>query len=92
MTPAADRPVLTTEHAAHLACDSPTLIIDLAIPRNVAPTLAELQPVTVIDLDGLKRTPTPGTDLARVNSLARQSLDEHEELYHRLIQTLQGIE
>ena len=42
----------------------------------------------VVDLDGLKRA--PGTDMVKVWEQSRQSLDEHKELYERIITSFQS--
>lgn len=55
-TSASDAPILTAAalHAARRADAAPQLVIDLGMPRNVDPTVAELPGVELLDLDTIR--------------------------------------
>ena len=81
--------ILHTGHAPFFNQDKEIQIVDLSMPRNVAPELDGLTGnLHVVDLDGLKRA--PGTDMVKVWEQSRQSLDEHKELYERIITSFQS--
>ncbi len=48
----ADQPIITSRH---LAAGSPKLIIDLSIPNNVAPSVATLPGITLVNVDELSK-------------------------------------
>ena len=89
---AAPEPVLTDRHAPCLDPGREVTIVDLGLPRNVAPSLAGRVPgVRVRDLDDLKhwyrRTLA---DMDRIHHLGRQAADEHKDMYEKIIRQFQG--
>jgi glutamyl-tRNA reductase len=84
--------ILHQGHAPFLDQEKPILMLDLAIPRNIAPELSGLTPkLRVVDLDDLKAwSRRHSDDLVRVYELSRQVVREHTELYERLVRSLQS--
>jgi glutamyl-tRNA reductase len=79
-------------HAPFFNQETPVMLIDLGMPRNIDPELEDLSPdISVVDLDGLKywyrRELTDITDiLARCRSLVA----EHQDLYEKITSSFQG--
>jgi glutamyl-tRNA reductase len=48
----ADKPIINPEH---LTTGRPKILIDLSIPNNIAPSVATLAGITLVDVDGLSR-------------------------------------
>ena len=73
---ASTEPVLT---AARLAGrERPLVVLDLAVPRDVAPEVADLPHVTVIDIDGLaasRRTLPAAAETAAVEQIVTTEVD-----------------
>jgi glutamyl-tRNA reductase len=84
--------VLHQGHAPFFDQEKPILMVDLAIPRNIAPELNGLTPnLRVVDLDDLKTwSRRHSEDLVRVYELSRRVVQEHTDLYERLVKTLQN--
>ena len=84
--------ILHKGHAPFLNQNKEILIVDLAMPRNVEPTLDNLTPdLKVVDLDGLKRWyHREILDMAKVFELSKLLVSEHRELYDKIIQSFQG--
>ncbi len=77
--------VLHTGHAPFFDQQADTLIVDLAMPRNVAPELNRVAAnLRVVDLDDLKQS--SHTDVVKAWEQSRASLDKHRELYERIIE------
>lgn len=58
---AAPHPVILPEHLTSL--DRKLLLVDLAVPRNIAPEARALPGVALIDLDDIQRAAQPGQEL-----------------------------
>jgi glutamyl-tRNA reductase len=88
----ADRYVLAAEHAPLLDRGRPVLVLDLAMPRNVAPELAVRVPsLELVDLDGLKRWHRrEQVDLPHLRGLCRDLVLGHREYYDKLVHSFQG--
>ena len=80
--------ILHKGHAPFFDQSKEILIMDLAMPRNVEPTLDELTPdIRVVDLDGLKRWyHREILDMAKVFELGKLAVVEHRDLYGKIIQ------
>lgn len=66
---AAPHPVILPEHLRGL--ERNLLLVDLAVPRNVAPEVRELPAVSLIDLDDIQRAAAPGLQIRQ--QAARQA-------------------
>jgi glutamyl-tRNA reductase len=84
--------VLHQGHAPFFNQEQPVLVLDLGVPRNVAPELQGLNDnVRVVDLDGLKAWQRHGTgELVRLLAAGRATVTEHREMYEKLVGDLQG--
>jgi len=84
-------PVLRASDAPALA-RCPALVIDLGMPRNLAPDLAaRLAPSERVDLEGLKHwTATRDGSLERALARAREIVAEHKDGHASLMQRFQG--
>jgi glutamyl-tRNA reductase len=84
--------VLHQGHAPFFNQEQPVLVLDLGVPRNVAPELQGLNDnVRVVDLDGLKAWQRHGNgELARLLDAGRASVAGHREMYDKLVGDLQG--
>jgi glutamyl-tRNA reductase len=67
-------------------------MVDLAIPRNIAPELNGITSnLRVVDMDDLKAwSRRRSVDLVRVYELSREVVKEHAELYERLVNSFQN--
>lgn len=85
-------PVLQADHAPHFDPKKIVPVIDLGLPRNVAPELRALSKgIQVVDLDDLKHWyRRERADLDALLDLARNTAREHREMYERLVQDIQG--
>ncbi|RZU50409.1 glutamyl-tRNA reductase [Krasilnikovia cinnamomea] len=79
---AAPDPVLTRERLAAVlerrTGSQPLVVLDLAVPRDVAPDAAELTGVVVIDIDGLassRRTPPAAAETAAVEQIVAAEVE-----------------
>lgn len=86
------QPVIRAETTALLDSEPSTVIVDLAVPRNVAPEVGERgHALRVVDLDDLKHWyRRKMADWARVFDLATAAVASHETMYDKLIDTFQG--
>jgi glutamyl-tRNA reductase len=84
--------ILHRGHAAFFDQNKDILIIDLAMPRNVEPAMDGVTPhIKVLDLDGLKRWYRQEIlDMSRVFEVSSQVVQEHQDLYTKIIQSFQG--
>jgi glutamyl-tRNA reductase len=84
--------VLHQGHAPFFDQEKPVLLVDLAIPRNIAPELDGLTSnLKVVDMDDLKAwSRRESVDLVRVYELSRDVVKQHAELYERLVNSLQS--
>lgn len=89
---AAAEPVLLLEHGPHFNPQRETVIVDLAMPRNVDDRLDGLDGrLAVVDLDDLKHWyRRRGVDLADIRRVAADIVAEHKDMYDRLIASFQG--
>ena len=77
----ASAPVITGDLIVNTdRTERPLLLVDIAVPRNVAPDVAELSGVTVLDLDDLNAWAERGRDLRRaeadkVRAIVAESVD-----------------
>jgi glutamyl-tRNA reductase len=74
---ASTEPVLTA--AALVGRERPLVVLDLAVPRDVAPEVADLPNVTVIDIDGLatsRRTLPAAAETAAVEQIVAVEVDQ----------------
>ncbi len=91
---AADRPVLS---ATDLQCpggnDTPLVVLDLGLPRNVGRVTPDRLPssVRLIDLDALKAWDRNDTANAeRLQAKCRELVLEHKAYYEKLVTSFQG--
>jgi len=64
-------------------------IVDLSVPRNVAPEVATAPNITVADLDDLKHWyRREAADLDRIREMAAGIADEHKDMYLKLVRGL----
>lgn len=84
--------VLHQGHAPFLNQEKDIRIVDLAIPRNVAPEMNELTPnISVTDLDDLKHWfRRELADMAKILDLSKQTVEKHKDLYEKIIRQFQG--
>jgi precorrin-2 dehydrogenase/sirohydrochlorin ferrochelatase len=85
-------PVLDASLAGALGRQGGALVFDLGIPRNAAPGLdGAAEGVRVLDLDDLKEFHHRElVDVAAAIEKAEQVIEEHREMYDRIIESLQG--
>jgi glutamyl-tRNA reductase len=86
---AADAPdyILHSGHAPFLGREKQTEMLDLGMPRNIDPALAELSPrIRITDLDGLKQGSGPDDGL----HLCRKMIEAHQDDYEKFISSFQG--
>jgi glutamyl-tRNA reductase len=82
--------VLTTAHRANFAKDRRTPIIDLGIPRNVEPALADAN-IEIVDLDDLKHWHRrEQADLERLIIESRGLIQQEIGLYEKIIRGMAG--
>ena len=79
--------VLMREHAPFFDAGRSVLIVDLTMPRNVDPTLDGLTPnLAVADLQDLRDWDGRETvDMQGALDLSRQIVDEHRDIYEKLV-------
>ncbi len=79
-------------HAPFFDQERNTVVVDLAMPRNVAPELNGIaDSIRVIDLDDLKHWyRREKADMTRIFDVSRNVTDEHREMYEKLIESFQG--
>lgn len=86
--------VLHQGHAPFFDMEHRVVVMDLGLPRNVAPELKNVDDnLRVLDLDDLKHWyHRELVDLNGVFDIARQTIRGHQELYDRLVQDIRGGE
>jgi glutamyl-tRNA reductase len=86
--------ILHQGHAPFFDVERGAVVLDLGLPRNVAPELKTLDDqLRVLDLDDLKHWYNRElADLTGLIDIARQTIHEHRELYDRLVHDIQGVE
>jgi glutamyl-tRNA reductase len=84
--------VLHMGHAPFFDQERRTVVVDLAMPRNVAPELNGIaDSIQVIDLDDLKHWyRREKADMARIFELSKDVIDRHRDRYEKLIESFQG--
>lgn len=84
--------ILHQGHAPFFDQEKSVLMVDLAIPRNIAPELNGITSnLRVVDMDDLKAwSRRRSVDLVRVYELSREVVKEHAELYERLVNSFQN--
>ncbi len=87
----AAEPILRPQHASMLPRTHAVLIVDVGMPRNVAPELsAAAKGVQLVDLEDLKRWQGPESgELRRALTLGRTIVGEHRDLYDKNVQNVQ---
>ena len=80
-------------HAPFMDQAKKILVVDLGIPRNVAPEFKKLVPnVTVADLDDLKHWHRrEAIDMSRLFELSTKVVDEHRSVYEKIVFGSQGV-
>ncbi len=84
--------VLHRAHAPFLNQERDVLIVDLSIPRNVDPELADaMDNIRIVDLDDLKHWyRREAADLDAIRRLADETVEQHRDLYDRIVTTFTG--
>ena len=84
--------VLHKGHAPFLDQNREILLIDLSMPRTIAPELDGLtSSLKVADLDDLKHWyRRQAIDMARVFEVSRKAVVEHEDMYAQIVNSFQG--
>ena len=84
--------VLHRAHAPFLNQERDVLIVDLSIPRNVDPELADaMDNIRIVDLDDLKHWyRREAADLDAIRRLADETVAQHRDLYDRIVATFTG--
>ncbi len=84
--------VVHMDHAPFFDPEKDTLVIDLAMPRNVDPDLGALgDHLKVLDLDDLKHWHRKEVaDLSRIFEIGNSIVDNHKGMYEKLIHSFQG--
>lgn len=84
--------ILHMAHAPFFNQECPIMMIDLGMPRNIAPDLDTLSTeITVVDLDGLKfwyRREL--TDMNEILSKSRAITADHHPLYEKIVKTFKN--
>jgi len=84
-------PVIRNEHAGAFNRKKKTLVIDLAIPRNVDPVLGTSANVRLTGLDELKQWHlNRQIDMKKIMELANVTLSDHKEYYEKIIGSFQS--
>jgi glutamyl-tRNA reductase len=79
-------PVITRELVAGAFAtrvDRPLVLLDLAVPRDVEPSVADIDGVVVRDLDDLREALTPGPDQLREVGRVRDIIEEEVPRFTR---------
>lgn len=89
---ASETPILNRSDADRFAPGRTTLVMDLAMPRNVDP---QLDPaggqIQVVDLDDLKHWYRRNlADMAHILELSRDLVHQHKAMYDKLLESFQG--
>jgi glutamyl-tRNA reductase len=85
-TTGAPEPVLDVDLVASALADraaahrAPLVVLDLAVPRNVAPAVAELPGIRIVDVEGVRELATRGATGDEV-ARARQIVDEEADRF-----------
>ncbi|MDO9542657.1 MAG: NAD(P)-dependent oxidoreductase [Kiritimatiellia bacterium] len=81
-----DKYVLHGEHASLLKPHGKFLLLDLSVPRNIEPELANIvHGVKIVDIEDLKRWRQPQIPpLDRVFEISRRIILEHQDLYEKM--------
>jgi glutamyl-tRNA reductase len=84
--------VLHQGHALFLDQERDVAIVDLSMPRNVAPELNGITPnVRVVDLDDLKHWyRREAADMSQIIELSLRLTSEHRDMYEKLTSSFQG--
>lgn len=78
----ASEPVITADMIGNRSAESPLVIIDIAVPRDVAAEVGALNEVTVLDLDDLKAWASTGleqraAEVEAVRGIVRGAVDRY---------------
>lgn len=84
--------ILHMAHAPFFNQETPIMVIDLGMPRNIDPELDDLSSdVTIVDLDGLKYWyRSELADMNDILSRCRTVVTEHVHLYEKITSSFQG--
>jgi glutamyl-tRNA reductase len=84
--------LLHLAHAPFFNQERPVMMLDLGMPRNIAPELDNLSgDVTVVDLDGLKYWYRRElTDMNDILTRCRSIVNEHQDLYEKITCSFQN--
>lgn len=87
-----EEPILRAEHARFLSAGQSVLVLDLGVPRNVAPDFAgEISTRRVVGLEDIKGLGSPSAGaLQQARSRAERIIEEHHGDYERIRTSLQG--
>ncbi len=84
-------PIIKQEHAADFNPRNKTLVIDLAIPRNVDPVIKTTARINLTGLDELKQWRVQElTDMGKIMEVANITLEQHKEYYDKIISSFQS--
>jgi glutamyl-tRNA reductase len=85
------KPVISLEHASSFSRRRETLVIDLAIPRNVDHALPSSAKVRLVGLDELKQWRLRKlTDMKKIMELANLTLGQHKEYYDKIVSSFKS--
>ncbi len=84
--------VLHMGYAPFFNQEGTTVVVDLAMPRNVAPELNGIaDSIRVVDLDDLKHWyRRKVADMGHIFEVSKDVVEQHKEMYDKLIQSFQG--
>jgi glutamyl-tRNA reductase len=87
-----DTPLLTGKHAKLLGRDHRTVVVDLGVPRNVAPGFKNTAPdIALFDLDDIKRfRNNTDTGLQQALDKGDEIISGQMECYDRIMAGIQG--
>jgi glutamyl-tRNA reductase len=85
-------PVLRADDASCFGSDAGALVVDLGVPRNVAPEFAHMSlDIRIVDLDDLKHWyRREAADMSEVIRIADQVVDDHKDMYEKLVRGLRS--
>lgn len=87
-----ESPVIHHGHAPFFDFSREVMVVDLSSPRNVSPELEKLMSnIQLTDLDDLKYWfRREAVDMAKIFEISNKLINEHEDLYQKIIYHFQG--